>query len=98
MTLFLVASLACWRLTSLLVYEDGPGDAFKRFRAWAAVPRLRGLLDCFWCVSVWAAVPLAALAWWPDGRLMTLGWLAVSTAAIVMDELLPVKEERNGSI
>lgn len=94
MTLFLLASLACWRLTSLLVYEDGPGDVFKKFRAWVVLPRLRGLLDCFWCVSVWAAVPLAVLAWWPEGRFMVLGWLAVSAGAIVLDELIPSEKEQ----
>lgn len=94
-----LAALACWRVTSLLVYEDGPGDIFERFRTWAAsppgLPSLYGLLDCFWCTSVWVAAPLAALAWWPDGRLMILGWLAVSTGAIVLDELLP-KGGHNG--
>lgn len=86
----LLAALACWRLASLLVYEDGPDQIFGRLRdlLW-----FTNLLDCFWCTSVWVAAPLAALAWWPDGRLMALGWLAVSTAAILIDELLPKKEE-----
>ena len=86
MTRLLLAALACWRLTSLLVYEDGPGQIFSRFREWLWIT---DLLDCFWCTSLWVAAPLAALAWWPDGGLMMLGWLAVSTAAILIDQLIP---------
>jgi len=101
----ILAALACWRLTSLLVYEDGPGDLFKRIRnlkwpadpdfAWigGSTPLLHSLLDCFWCTSLWAAAPLAALAWWPDGRLMILGWLAVSTGAILVDEIISLRRD-----
>lgn len=85
-----LASLACWRLTSLLVYEDGPGEMFAWLRGWLS--DRTGLLDCFWCASVWVAAPLAALAWWPDGRMMALGWLSISAGAILLDELLPQKE------
>ena len=90
MTKLLLAALACWRLTSLLVYEDGPGEIFKRLRDFLWIP---DLLDCFWCTSLWAAAPLAALAWWPDGRPIILGWLAVSAGAIIMDGLLPIGEK-----
>ena len=89
----LLAALACWRLTSLLVYEDGPRDIFSRFRAWLW---MTDLLDCFWCTSLWVAAPLATLAWWPDGRPMLLGWLAVSTGAILLDNLIPTEEGTNG--
>lgn len=91
----LLAAMACWRLTSLLVYEDGPSAVFAYLRG-AVSEWMGGLLDCFWCTSLWVAAPLAALAWWPDGRLMILGWLAVSTGAIVIDELIPSKEEEDG--
>ena len=89
MTKLLLAALACWRLTSLLVYEDGPDQMFSRFRDWLWIT---DLLDCFWCTSLWAAAPLAALVWWPDGKMMIMGWLAISTGSILVDEILPSKE------
>ena len=56
-----LAILALWRVTHLLNAEDGP---------WGAVAWLRGragdrfwgqLLDCFYCLSLWLAVPFAFL-------------------------------------
>lgn len=95
MTVLIIATLACWRFTSLLVCEDGPGEIFARLRGWLdpSWPIVGGLLDCFWCASVWVALPLGMLAYWPSPRLMAIGWLAVSAGAIVLDELIPKKGE-----
>lgn len=71
---FLVLGLATWRLTSLLVKEDGPWDLFARFRSWAGVKFdarsepyaatfLGSLLTCVWCTSVWV------------GSFLTLSWM-----------------------
>lgn len=67
---FLVLGLATWRLTSLLVKEDGPWDVFARFRSWVGVrfnaqsepygdTFLGSLLVCVWCTSVWVGGYLA---------------------------------------
>lgn len=90
----ILAVLACWRLTSLLVYEDGPNETLAYLRG--TLSEWTRVLDCFWCTSVWVAAPLAALAWWPDGRFMILGWLAVSAGAIVVDNLMPIEEDEDG--
>jgi hypothetical protein len=54
---FVVAALATWRLTHLLAFEDGPFALVARVRA--AAGRAGRLFDCFYCLSVWIAAPLA---------------------------------------
>jgi hypothetical protein len=53
----LVAALATWRITHLLALEDGPFDLLVRLRA--VLGRAGRLLDCFTCLSIWIAAPLA---------------------------------------
>lgn len=71
----LLAALACYRLSTLLVYDDGPFDIFARLRSVAGVYRygengwpespLGRLLSCPHCVGVWIAAGMAALVLWP---------------------------------
>jgi len=69
MTDFIILSLAVWRLSSLLVEEDGPWCVFSRLRHFAGVRvdedgRAYGLnelgymLSCIWCTSL-----LIAFSW-----------------------------------
>ena len=81
MTKLLVGILAAWRLTSLLVYEDGPEGVFYITRAVSQV--LNGPLFCFWCTSVWAAAFVAFLVGGRKGWLVRA--LALSGGAIVLD-------------
>lgn len=77
---FLVGALATWRVTHLLVEEDGPGDAVVRLRRRAGDGWIGSALDCFYCLSIWTAVPVAAaVARRP--RAAPLTWLALSGAA-----------------
>lgn len=57
----LLGVLAVWRVTHLLVAEDGPWNVFVHLRRAAGALRLRRLADCFYCASVWLAVPFALL-------------------------------------
>lgn len=82
--IILSAILATWRLTSLLCYEDGPATMFERLRS---CKPLTSLLSCFWCTSVWAAIPFAYLitdSWqtWP------VSWLGLSAGAIIVEEMV----------
>lgn len=56
---FALAVLAAWRVSHLLAQEDGPGGIVARLRSRLGNGVLGNLLDCFLCVSVWVALPLA---------------------------------------
>jgi hypothetical protein len=72
-----------WRLTHLLVHEAGPAALFERLRA---VPALSPLLGCFYCCSLWTALPPALLLGegWAEIALLCLG---LSGTAIVIERL-----------
>ena len=78
--------LAVWRLTHLLNAEDGPGDILVRFRLRTGDGFWGGLLDCFYCLSVWVAAPFAYLLGetWTERLLLVP---ALSAAAIVIERL-----------
>ena len=78
--------LAVWRLTHLLAEEDGPGDLLARLRRLAGSLRLGGLIDCFYCLSLWMAAPAA---WWigQSWKERALLWPALSAGAILLEKL-----------
>jgi hypothetical protein len=87
---FTVAVLATWRLTHLLAKEDGPADLVVRLRAQLGSGRLGGVMDCFQCLSLWVAVPMAFFV----GRIresavLVLTWLALSGAACLLERFCP---------
>jgi hypothetical protein len=81
---FVVASLGAWRLTHLLAYEDGPLDAVAVLRGWLGTGFLGSLMDCFQCLSLWTAAPLA---YWVvrDVREWPVAWCAISGAACIIE-------------
>jgi hypothetical protein len=79
-----LAALATWRITHLLTGEDGPGDVIARVRARLGDGFLGRLMDCFYCLSLWVAAPLALLvSTSPLG--WALSWLALSGAACLLE-------------
>ena len=80
-----LAALATWRVTHLLAEEDGPGDIVVRLRQRAG-PSLAGdLMDCFYCLSAWVAVPFS-LGLTRGRRFDPVSWLAVSGAACLLEQ------------
>jgi hypothetical protein len=81
---FLLAALAVWRITHLLAREDGPWDLVVRLRRAVGDGFWGGLLDCFYCLSLWIALPFAFWigAGWGERGLL---WPALSGAAILLD-------------
>ena len=76
--------LAVWRLSHLLYAEDGPWHVFARLRRLAGSGFWGQVLDCFYCLSVWAALPCALLlaTSWREGILL---WLGLSGGAILAE-------------
>ena len=56
-----LAALATWRITHMLAFEDGPADLFARLREHLGDSFFGKLMDCFQCLSVWVAAPVALL-------------------------------------
>jgi Protein of unknown function (DUF1360) len=89
-TRFLVGTLATWRITHLLVEEDGPADVVVRLRRRAGDGWVGQAMDCFYCLSIWTAAPVAAaVARRP--REAPLIWLALSGAACLLERATTVK-------
>jgi|SRR5688572_9134944 len=81
---FVLAVLATWRVTHLLAREDGPFDILVRFRTLLGQGMLGRLFDCFYCLSIWVAAPLAWVIFKNPWDLF-LAWLALSGAACLID-------------
>ncbi len=89
---FGLAVLATWRLAHLVAYEDGPANLIARTRARAGDGQAGELMDCFNCLSLWAAAPLAfAVA--GRRRDTPITWLALSGAACLVERTTSTKEQ-----
>ncbi len=83
---FVLAVLATWRVTHLLANEDGPADIIVRFRRLLGQSLAGSLMDCFNCLSLWIAAPLALFVTRrPVEWLMS--WLAISGGACLLERL-----------
>jgi hypothetical protein len=79
-----LGSLAVWRLTHLLQAEDGPWDIVIHLRQRAGETFWGQLMDCFYCLSLWTALPFALLIT-RDWQYLLLAWPALSGAAILLE-------------
>jgi len=99
---FLVLALATWRLTSLLVWEDGPFEVFAKLRHRLGVRYdemsqpygsnwfAKGVV-CPACASVWFGTMwgIAYLLWNPTWYIAFL--FALSAGAIIVESLIADK-------
>lgn len=96
----LILGLATWRISNLLVNEDGPWECLARLRSVLGVrydetSRPYGtnvfskLWTCLWCVSPWVGVVLA-FAYWRWSSLFILMSLpfALSAMAVIVDRVV----------
>ena len=85
---FVLAVLATWRIARLVAKEDGPFDVVLRVRARAGTSVLGRLMDCPYCLSVWAALPLTG---WLRRRYglpvadVVPVWLAISAGSSLLE-------------
>lgn len=81
---FLLSALAVWRITHLVTKEDGPFDVVFLLRKKAGSRFWGKLMDCFYCASIWIALPFGywlGIGW---GERF-LYWIAVSGAACLLE-------------
>lgn len=82
----IIGTLSVWRVTHLLAAEDGPWQFVVRLRRQAGEGFFGELLDCFYCLSLWIAAPVAwAIAGsWKERVLL---WLTLSGGAILLERM-----------
>jgi hypothetical protein len=83
---FLLAAFATWRLSVLLVNEDGPYRFAARLRAALSGSEFGRTLDCVACTSLLIALPVAFLAL-PRRSAFVISWFALSGAALVIERI-----------
>lgn len=81
-----LAVFAIWRVTHLLAKEDGPWDAIVAVRLRLGNGFLGSLMDCFYCLSLWIAAPVAymLMSGWREWPLL---WLGLSGAACLLEQM-----------
>ena len=82
-----IALLAIWRITHLLGREDGPFGVLRRFRDALGRGEASQLVHCFYCLSLWVALPFAwmlASTGWVEGALL---WFGLSGGAILLERV-----------
>ncbi|HEY5369414.1 MAG TPA: DUF1360 domain-containing protein [Hanamia sp.] len=91
---FIVLSLAIWRITHLFSKEDGPFDIIYRLRKAIGADFFGSLLDCFYCTSVWVALPFGL---WEGNswREKLLLWIALSGAACLLEKATDRKNNKS---
>ena len=93
--LYLILSVfAVWRLTHLFGKEDGPFDIIFFIRKKAGNGFFGKLMDCFYCLSIWMALPFGT--WlgqtWIEKILV---WLALSGAAALLEQATAKNDSNN---
>ena len=88
-----LAALAIWRLAHLLTAEDGPGNGVVRLRVWLGDSAAGRAMDCFYCLSLWLAAPLALLVT-RDPIGFALAWLGCSGAACLLERVTAPRNAR----
>ena len=96
---FVLLGLATWRVSSLLVHEDGPFLVFRKLRKKVGIQHdengnifmipdglLPGIFSCVWCASVWLAGGWM-IAWVliPKITVLVAAFFGISAVAILME-------------
>lgn len=82
---FIMSCLATWRITHLLTSEDGPGDLVFKLRKKLGNSLPGKAMDCFYCSSLWVAVPFTAFLS-REVIEAVITWLALSGAACLLEK------------
>jgi len=90
-SLFAVGVLATWRVAHLVAREDGPGDLVFRIRLAAGQGLLAQAMDCFHCVALWVAAPVALVVA-DSAATWLVAWLGLAGAASIAERLVAAHE------
>lgn len=92
-TLLILCALAVWRITHLLSKEDGPFDIIYLLRKQLGQGFFGNLLDCFYCLSIWIALPVGFWmgATWAE---KIICWFALSGIACLLEKF---SDQRNNN-
>lgn len=93
LTIFIIAVLAVWRDSLMVVEEEGPFGllAYVRDhidpeqRTWVG----RGI-NCQWCVSVWSALAVTLWLWyfgWLATSLIPIWWFGLSGGSVLLSNI-----------
>ena len=52
--------LCAWRITHLIIAEDGPWELIIRVRKIVSNGFAGTLLECFYCLSLWVSAPISS--------------------------------------
>lgn len=105
---FILLGLATWRLSVLVVREDGPFRVFRKIRELVGITHdefgkvlqvpdtfWASLLSCVWCTSVWVAVGwMVARYFLPAVAVPLAALFALSAFAIGFDRLFDSQTPR----
>jgi hypothetical protein len=86
-----IGALCVWRVTHLLHAEDGPFNAAAALRRYAGDSFWGQALACFYCLSLWIALPVALLINAGFVQFLLL-WPAVSGAACLLEQATTRKD------
>ena len=87
----ILSAFAVWRLTHLFNKEDGPFDIIFIVRKKAGDGFLGKLMDCFYCLSIWVALPFGI--WLGQNWIeKILVWLALSGVAALLEQATTKKD------
>jgi hypothetical protein len=91
---FILCTLAVWRLTHLFVKEDGPWDFVFRIRKLLGNSVAGKAMDCFYCFSIWMALPFAFIV---AGTWLSIliTWIALSGAACLLEQFSSSRNAAN---
>ena len=89
----ILAAAAVWRITHLFQVEDGPFATFERLRGWLRRNSLAGAVDCFYCLSLWVAAPIAFMLA-HSVKEAVVATFALSAFAILMERLVVPAESK----
>ena len=96
---YLILALATWRLSSLLVNEDGPWDLLAKLRKLIGIyydersePQGKNVVAqamiCVWCISVWVGLFMTVMYSLAPFTVVLMLPFALSTVAIIIEEFV----------